>query len=242
MNKLMEKELTLDSREVAEMVGKRHGDLLRDIRTYSKYLNESNIALVDFFKENIYLDSKGEKRPNYQITKKGCEFIAHKLTGQKGAIFTATYINRFHELEKEVGQATIPNNLSPELQVLINMELKQAELETAITTTKEEVNTLKDTLMIRDENWRSWVNSRIRKIGATQGNFRLAYEESYNELESRARCDLNRRISNKRGRMFKAGASNSSMKKVGSLDIIEEDKQLKEIYTSIIKEMCIKYL
>lgn len=242
MNKLMEKELTLDSREVAGMVEKNHGHLLRDIRTYEEYLANPNLDSLDFFIPNTYTDNKGKERSIYQITKKGCEFIAHKLTGQKGAIFTATYINRFHELEKEVGKATIPNNLSPELQVLINMELKQAELETTITTTKEEVNTLKDTLMVRDKDWRSWVNNRIRKVGAAQGNFRLAYEESYNELESRARCDLNRRISNKRGRMFKAGASNSSMKKVGSLDVIEEDKQLKEIYTSIIKEMCIKYL
>ncbi len=38
-------------------------------------------------------------RPCYRITKKGCEFIAHKLTGTKGTIFTARYINRFHEME-----------------------------------------------------------------------------------------------------------------------------------------------
>lgn len=31
--------------------------------------------------------------------KKGCEFIAHKMTGQKGTEFTARYINRFHEME-----------------------------------------------------------------------------------------------------------------------------------------------
>lgn len=37
--------------------------------------------------------------PCYRITKKGCEFIAHKLTGTKGTIFTARYINRFHEMQ-----------------------------------------------------------------------------------------------------------------------------------------------
>lgn len=37
--------------------------------------------------------------PCYDITKKGCEFIAHKLTGIKGTEFTARYINRFHEME-----------------------------------------------------------------------------------------------------------------------------------------------
>ena len=42
--------------------------------------------------------------PCYLVTKKGCEFIAHKLTGQKGTEFTAKYINRFHEMEDDIQQ------------------------------------------------------------------------------------------------------------------------------------------
>lgn len=97
----------IDSREVAEMVGKEHSKLLRDIRVYSQQLNESKIGLVDFFTESTYKDSKGETRPCYLITKKGCEFIAHKLTGVKGTEFTAKYINRFHEME-DVIQTQLP--------------------------------------------------------------------------------------------------------------------------------------
>ncbi len=92
----------LSSREVAEMVGKEHSKLLRDIRKYSEQLAESKIGLGDFFTESNYLDSKGQSRPCYLVTKKGCEFIAHKLTGQKGTEFTARYINRFHEMEHEL--------------------------------------------------------------------------------------------------------------------------------------------
>ena len=95
-------EQTLDSREVAEMIGKEHNKLLRDIRRYETQFNEANIGLVDFFRENTYEDNKGEVRPCYRITKKGCEFIAHKLTGTKGTIFTARYINRFHEMETQL--------------------------------------------------------------------------------------------------------------------------------------------
>lgn len=127
--------LTLDSREVAKMLPKRHTDLLRDIATYSKYLsdfNERNFALVDFFQESSYQDSKGEIRKCYLITKKGCEFIAHKMTGRKGAIFTATYINRFHEMEellrkrennKEYMAKIIDRFFLPELNPANNQEL-----------------------------------------------------------------------------------------------------------------------
>lgn len=92
-------EQTLDSMEVAKMIEKEHKMLLRDLRRYTNQFNQCNIAPVDFFYESTYKDKKGETRPCYRITKKGCEFIAHKLTGVKGTIFTARYINRFHEME-----------------------------------------------------------------------------------------------------------------------------------------------
>lgn len=112
---LLEKEHTITSLEVAEMIEKEHRKLLRDIRRYCEQIAETNfglgenfaevkIGLVDFFTESTYIDAKGEDRPCYNITKKGCEFIANKLTGQKGTEFTARYINRFHDMEDYIKQ------------------------------------------------------------------------------------------------------------------------------------------
>lgn len=121
---------TLTSMEVADMVEKNHRDLMRSIKRYSRYIEESNasldavkndtivkennlderkIALIseqvdlqEFWTESTYVDELNRKKPCYNITKKGCEFIAHKCTGQKGTVFTARYINRFHEMEQEI--------------------------------------------------------------------------------------------------------------------------------------------
>ena len=100
--KILENKITLDSREVAKMLEKEHSNLLKDITRYTGYFNGSKINLVEYFQKSQYVDSKGEKRNNYRITRKGCEFLAHKLTGRKGSIFTTLYINRFHEMEKEI--------------------------------------------------------------------------------------------------------------------------------------------
>lgn len=51
--------------------------------------------------------------PCYNVTKKGCEFIAHKLTGIKGTEFTAKYINRFHDMEDTI-RTGIPQKKSSE--------------------------------------------------------------------------------------------------------------------------------
>lgn len=99
MNELQQK---LDSREVAEMVGKAHDKLLRDIRTYIEQLSLSKIGESDFFTESKYKNERGKEYPCYLITKEGCEFIAHKLTGVKGTEFTAKYIKRFHQMENVI--------------------------------------------------------------------------------------------------------------------------------------------
>lgn len=96
------KDKTISSLEVAEMVEKKHKNLLADVRGYVTELTELKIQPSDFFRENTYKDSTGRTLPCYDITKKGCEFIAHKLTGIKGTKFTALYINRFHEMEEQL--------------------------------------------------------------------------------------------------------------------------------------------
>lgn len=105
-------EQTLTSIEVANMVEKEHKFLMRDIRRYLNQIAEGNekygggckIAPSDFFAESTYRSEQNKELPCYRITKKGCEFIAHKLTGTKGTIFTARYINRFHEIQDILSQ------------------------------------------------------------------------------------------------------------------------------------------
>ena len=125
--------LTLNSREVADMLNKRHTDLLRDIDTYTSYLNQNaNLRSEDFWELSSYTSGTGKRYRCYLITKKGCEFVAHKMTGKKGAIFTATYINRFHEMEellkkrennKEYVTKIIDRFFLPELNPANNQEL-----------------------------------------------------------------------------------------------------------------------
>jgi Rha family phage regulatory protein len=92
----------IDSREVAELIGKRHDNLLRDIMGYAAVMRKSdalNFEDVDFFVDSSYLDAKGEKRPCYLLSKMGCELVANKLTGEKGILFTAAYVAKFNERE-----------------------------------------------------------------------------------------------------------------------------------------------
>ena len=112
MNELITKQ-TLDSREVAEMVDMEHKLLLRKIygskdrNGYITILSKNQMEPTKYFIESTYIDAQGKERKNCQITKIGCELIAHKITGEKGILFTARYVEKFHAMEERLQETTI---------------------------------------------------------------------------------------------------------------------------------------
>jgi Rha family phage regulatory protein len=93
--------LLADSKEVAEMIGKQHKNLLRDIQGYIKVIEDgSNLSSQDFFIESTYKNSQNKIQPCYKLTKQGCEMVANKMTGEKGILFTAEYVQAFNKMEK----------------------------------------------------------------------------------------------------------------------------------------------
>ena len=121
----------ITSLEVATMIGKEHKELLRDIRRYSNQIRkinaekgENKIALSDFFQESTYISEQNKELPCFNVTRKGCEFIANKLTGQRGTEFTARYVNRFHELEEGNITTSFVNALNSIVENLNTMRIE----------------------------------------------------------------------------------------------------------------------
>lgn len=140
MNELEQK--TISSVEVAEMVGKEHSKLLRDIRTYVEQLGQANFGQSDFFTESTYQNSQNKTQPCYLVTKKGCEFIAHKMTGVRGTEFTAKYIDRFHEMEYSIkSQVPTGNDL---------IALAVIEAQKMLAQKDEEIKQLESTVQEMD--------------------------------------------------------------------------------------------
>lgn len=133
------------------------------------------------------------------------------------------------------------SQLSPQTQALINLELRQKEMEIEIAATKDQINTIKDTIVSRNEDWRKDVNKKLRKIGFKHGKYDEFVNESYELLEVRARCNLKRRLENYRERLKKAGATKTTINRANYLDVIAQDERLKEIYINIVNQMYVKY-
>lgn len=89
----------ISSREVAEMMGKEHKNVLKKIDDLNKDLTSLTFSPLKYWIEGTYIDSKGETRREYQVTELGCELIAHKTIGKDGTAFTVKYMDRFHKMK-----------------------------------------------------------------------------------------------------------------------------------------------
>lgn len=143
-------------------------------------------------------------------------------------------------------------DLSPQLQVLIQMETRQKQIEarqaeqaTALAGLEQKLQNTCEVIALDKTAWRKdsehLINKIARATGEGYGGIRLLYEEIYRSIESRAGVSLNTRLTNKRNRMAGEGVCKSKRDKLTRVDIIAEDKKLIEIYVAIVKELAVKY-
>lgn len=157
---------TISSREVAEMMEVQHKNLISKIEKHAAILekvNELNFKLVDLWQLSSYKDAKGETRKEYQVTKKGCEFLAHKTTGEKGDIFTIRYMNRFEEMEQYIKAQT-------ELKVIDDTHIQSLlnTVENMMKSQHKEIEEIKNLIGLRSKEVYNYGNQIKKHLGISR--------------------------------------------------------------------------
>ena len=122
---------SISSREVAEMMETRHDNLMNKIEKHTAILEkvtDLKIKVSDLWQLSSYKDNTGRTLKEYQVTKKGCEFLAHKTTGEKGDLFTIRYMNKFEEMEQYIKEQQVPQLTEKQmlqLQILNGDEMER---------------------------------------------------------------------------------------------------------------------
>ena len=102
---------TMSSLEIAQLIGKQHAHVMRDIRSILEQgVAESNFGL------GSYSDANGQNRPCYNLTKKGCLILASGYDAK----LREKIIDRWEELEtkEQSGGYTAQQPLSPSELIL----------------------------------------------------------------------------------------------------------------------------
>jgi len=144
------------------------------------------------------------------------------------------------------GSYSIDTALTPELQVLIQHERMMQEQKKQLDAVQNKVEAIQEIFTLTPENWKKDVRVAVGKLSMSIAEdysmMQELYEQIYALLEDRAGADLEARLRNRRKRMEQNGSTKTAVKKITKLDIIEDDKKLKEIFTSILREMSAKYI
>ena len=93
----LQKHQTITSLEIAELTGKSHFHIMRDIRNITDNLDIQGITTASNFGFSNYLDSTGRQLPMFQLTKKGALVLASGYD----PVLRYKIIDRLEQLELE---------------------------------------------------------------------------------------------------------------------------------------------
>lgn len=164
------KELYVDSREVAEMTNKRHADLVRSIESYLEVLGQNaKLRSDDFFLESSYQAGTGKQYKHYLLTKKGCDMVANKMTGEKGILFTATYVDAFYQMQEQIKQTAISMSDSYMIEDPVQRAKRWIEEQQEKLMLEQEIGELKPKADYVDEILKSNGTMTATQIAADYG-------------------------------------------------------------------------
>lgn len=229
--------LVTTSNRVAEELGVRHDHLIEKIDSYIAKFSSPELS-GQFYILSNYKALNGRTVKNYLITKKG---IAQLIGGYSSAVEKAfdlnvAYINRFEEMEKQLGTIVSyedrlklglfskdPEVVARSHKALLELELKplkeEIEKKTKEIEYKEDVIIgLADKIDLMD--MRQILNTVVRYKGA---NYQERWRLLYFEFEKKYHLDLKRRINSYN--------KNHKPKLKNKLDYIDlEMKKLPQLY------------
>ncbi|MGD9678398.1 MAG: Rha family transcriptional regulator [Vulcanibacillus sp.] len=229
MNQLqvIENAIQMTSLDLAELTGKRHDNVIRDIKKEIENLGNEIGALI--FEETSYTDSQGKQQPCYTFGRKGAMQLALKYD----AVTRFKVIEKIEELENSSKPKSNAEMLLIYAQQFVDQEKRLSKIETTVTTIQE-------TFLHQDEDWRKTINNMVNTAAKNSGgNYQELRTKSYKLLEERGRCQLDTRLKNIKQRLEEAGATKTRIEKTTKMDAIEADPRLKEIYTTVVKELSI---
>lgn len=150
----------MTSLEVAEVTGKQHAHVMRDIRNLlSQGASKSNFGL------GSYTDANGQERPLFNLSPKGCLILASGYD----VVLREKIIDRLEILES--GKQKVPQTFSEALQLAADQAKQIEEQQKVIEQKDEKITKLQpkadfaDAAFITDDKVDIGMAAKILKLG-----------------------------------------------------------------------------
>lgn len=234
-------------KDVDTVHGRPDGTARRNFNTNKKRFVENEDYFVvssdEIRTSRLFTISDNDFMDKVLLTEQGYLMLVKSFTDDLAWTVQRQLVNGYFRVRQ------IANDLSPQMQMLYGMLDQMAQTERQAKEAKqlaekavEATENIKEAVKPVFDNWREEIGKKIKRIQYACGtDFKTLNTEMYSELEHRAGCDLGTRLRNKKQRMHDAGCTKTEIENTRKIDIIEEDKKLREIFTKIVSEYEIKY-
>nr|DAI48718.1 MAG TPA: hypothetical protein [Caudoviricetes sp.] len=177
------------------------------------------------------------------ITESGYLMLVKSFTDDLAWKVQRELVNGYFRVKSAPSQFS---SLSPQLQALINIEMRQQEQEKRMALLEANQKQIGETMGKVTAAWTAplcsgdnWQESATHAINTVVEHFRLNHQmfrrEMYDELDRTAGVDLQQRLTRLQNRMAANGATKTQCKAMNKLTIIAQDKKLRSIFESILR-------
>ncbi|WP_078430455.1 ORF6N domain-containing protein [Alkalihalobacterium alkalinitrilicum] len=240
----------LTTQQLAEVYGSDTERIVKNFnRNKERYTNGKHFIFLEGdslkeFRAKGQIDLSPNINRLYLWTEKGAWLHAKSLnTDEAWDAYEMLVDDYYHQKQSQIDV----QQLSPELQMfktifdtVAQKQIEDTKRDEKLQKLENGMNTIKETFTKKDDDWRKSVNSMLNSAAKrTGGNYKDLRVESYSILEERAKCNLTIRVNNLKQRLEETGATKTKINNTTKMDVIEQDQRLKEIYTTIVKELSI---
>lgn len=183
-------EKTISTLEIAEMMETEHSKIIRkleggkDRKGFLQILTEAQMGVSDYFISSTYRDSSGKENKCYNVTKLGCDFLANKFTGEKGIIFSARYVKRFSEMEKQLKEKALPMSYRDAVAQLLESLDREEELRAQLDTSKDWFS-IKRVAALNGVSWKIFDWRILKSVGEQMGYpVKKIFDANYGEVNT----------------------------------------------------------
>ena len=177
------------------------------------------------------------------ITESGYLMLVKSFTDDLAWKVQRELVNGYFRVKSTPSQFS---SLSPQLQALISIEMRQQEQEKRMALLEANQKQIGETMGKVTAAWTAplcfgdnWQESATHAINTVVEHFRLNHQmfrrEMYDELDRTAGVDLQQRLTRLQNRMAANGATKTQCKAMNKLTIIAQDKRLRSIFESILR-------
>lgn len=196
----------------------------------------------------------GRPKTEYIIKLDTAKEMAMLERNEKGKRVRRYFIEVEKKYKRSAASSDPLQELSPQLQFMINMELKQkeqdaklAELQDKTDKQTEALKSIHDTLFDSESDSRRWVIKSIGQIANSpsfdgiKNKYQKTWLESYTRLNKKISRDISELVVEAKEKATAEGATKTAIKNISKQSVIAENPWLRKVYASVIKEMLIAY-